>query len=1239
MSHAIRKRQNIDLIYQLLRDRPDGFTRSELAKRIGVNRATITKYMDGNDMPFIHEDGNKLKLDRLGNMIRLTFDLDEITMLHVATRLLARQTNRHNPHAASALRKLSQVVHGADENISRHISDAADRVDSDRQMRDVEYLDVLRKLTEARTRGFKLKVHYELEDGTLLPYTFSPYFIEPYAPGLTTHVIGWREPPGALRTFKVERLRQAEMLMERYTIPPDFEPEKLLEHAWGIWYTDEAPVEVALKFSSRVRRRVKETRWHRNEQSLEDLPDGGVIWRCQIAEPREMLPWIRGWGADVEVLQPDWLREELVAESRRLAKVYGVTQAPADPLLARVLRCWGKTGKGDEGFHPALYHMLDVGHVAQVLLSEPASMRWRHMLGAAFGVDQENLVEWVPWIVALHDIGKISAQFQSQNQNQKARLLSEQFVFGDRPANNHIPHATISQAFLAAEPSTLPPAFTDLWGKCVAEAMGGHHGQFVMPDAVAEVYDTLRLYEPAEWLSLRKKAAEFLGSHLLRHAPALAPAPQNASVAAAVLNGFTILCDWIGSDSRFFSAHPQAEPADYLPHSLRQAHEAAQAAGFLQPVRSPGPVAVAELFADLSVLRPLQRAIDDVPEDVLASPCLAIIEAPTGEGKTEAALALAHRIAAIRGTDEFYYALPSMATSNQMFGRLQKHLRDRLHLPTAAKLVHGQAFLVEDDLRIEPLDDAEEKGASASLEWFGPKKRALLAPFGVGTVDQAELAALNVRHTPLRLIGLAGKVVIVDEVHAYDTYMTTIIQRLLTWLRSIGSSVILLSATLPISRRNALVNAFGASLPEDTLAEPEASYPSLIVTGGGEDAPHVHVSTPSAWQPNRRMEIGALHFGDDDDAVDAKARWLLEQIKEGGCICWITNTVDRAQKLFARIDALASSDVDRSLLHAQFPLEDRLSREAQLASKYGPQGTRPQRGIVIGTQVLEQSLDLDFDVMASDLAPIDLLLQRAGRMHRHFRARPGAHSIARLWVNTTLQLAEDAISLRPDNLIYDEYILRLTWRILLGHAEMLLPRDYRPLIEAVYDAPDPEEDSPLWKAWDKLQAQQSKAYGEAKTRLLPVPDPEELFCALSARLTFEEDENGAAWIVAQTRLGQESINVIPLERLDEHTCLGPAGAMIDITKPLPRETQLQLLRRGMRISRYEVVQAVKAANAKLPASFARSALLKGYFPLWLQGGKAQLTNEKGGLTLTLDSTLGLVIRSARQLNKTAEKDE
>jgi CRISPR-associated endonuclease/helicase Cas3 len=463
--------------------------------------------------------------------------------------------------------------------------------------------------------------------------------------------------------------------------------------------------------------------------------------------------------------------------------------------------------------------------------------------------------------------------------------------------------------------------------------------------------------------------------------------------------------------------------------------------------------------------------------------------------------------------------------------------------------------------------------------------------------------------------------------------MTTIIQRLLAWLRSIGSSVILLSATLPVSRRNELAKAFGAILPlEEKIAK---GYPSLIVAGGREDAAPIHISTPRAWQPERHLHIGALHYGDDDEAVDAKARWLLEQIQEGGCVCWMSNTVERAQKLFKRVDALAPADVDRSLLHAQIPLDERLKREEQLVSQYGPQGTRPMRGIVIGTQVLEQSLDLDFDVMASDLAPIDLLLQRAGRMHRHLRERPRAHRSAWLWVNTPLQAADDVVSLRPDNVIYDEYVLRLTWRELVAHTEILLPQDYRPLIEAVYDASDPEEDDPLWKAWDKLQAQQSKAYGQARQRLLPVPDPEELFCTLSARLTFDEDESGAAWIVAQTRLGQESVNIIPLEKVDEHTCLGPSGEKLDIQRPLARETQLQLLRRSIRVSRYEVVQAIKLSHAQLPALFARSTLLKGYFPLWLQDGKCEFADAKGGLTLTLDPMLGLVTHSTRK----PEKDE
>jgi CRISPR-associated endonuclease/helicase Cas3 len=153
-------------------------------------------------------------------------------------------------------------------------------------------------------------------------YVFAPYFIEPYAVGQTTHAIGWREPPGALRTLKLERIRRIEPLDEVYEIPPDFDPRELLADAWGIWYTEGEPVEVALKFHPRVANRVRETRWHRSER-VEEQPDGSLIWRARVAEPQEMLPWIRGWGGDAQLIEPRELRNRMMGEARRLAEAYG----------------------------------------------------------------------------------------------------------------------------------------------------------------------------------------------------------------------------------------------------------------------------------------------------------------------------------------------------------------------------------------------------------------------------------------------------------------------------------------------------------------------------------------------------------------------------------------------------------------------------------------------------------------------------------------------------------------------------------------------------------------------------------------------------------------------------------------------------------------------------------------------------------------------------------------------------
>jgi predicted DNA-binding transcriptional regulator YafY len=152
-------------------------------------------------------------------------------------------------------------------------------------------------------------------------YCFCPYFVEVSAAGQAVYAIGRIEPQKEMRTFKIERVERIEMLKDAYSIPRDFDPEKLLSQAWGIWFTEADPVVIKLRFSQRVANRVRETRWHPTEQVAEQ-PDGCLLWSAAIAEPREMLPWVRGWGADVEVLEPAELREELTREAKAIAEKY-----------------------------------------------------------------------------------------------------------------------------------------------------------------------------------------------------------------------------------------------------------------------------------------------------------------------------------------------------------------------------------------------------------------------------------------------------------------------------------------------------------------------------------------------------------------------------------------------------------------------------------------------------------------------------------------------------------------------------------------------------------------------------------------------------------------------------------------------------------------------------------------------------------------------------------------------------
>lgn len=342
MNRAEEKAQRLLQIEKLLWAHPEGLTRAEIARRVGVNRSTITKYLDSDQLPpgiYETEDGTqRLMMDKDADLTRASFSLHEVMAIHLATRLLATRMDKQNPHAASALRKLGVALQRLDQNVSAHLLRSADVMDEASGFRDPVYLKVLEIMTEAWSAGRKVKLSHQMKDGRIFDYTFSPYFIEPYAVGQTAHVIGWREPPGARRTLKIERIRSAEILSERYEVPADFDAGALLREAWGIWYTDTPPVEVVLRFHPRVALRVKESRWHAS-QRIEEQADGYLLWRGRVAEPQEMLPWIRGWGADCEVVEPVTLRQEMAGEARALAERYGWQtsrgdSAPSAPSLA-----------------------------------------------------------------------------------------------------------------------------------------------------------------------------------------------------------------------------------------------------------------------------------------------------------------------------------------------------------------------------------------------------------------------------------------------------------------------------------------------------------------------------------------------------------------------------------------------------------------------------------------------------------------------------------------------------------------------------------------------------------------------------------------------------------------------------------------------------------------------------------------------------------------------------------------
>ena len=646
-----------------------------------------------------------------------------------------------------------------------------------------------------------------------------------------------------------------------------------------------------------------------------------------------------------------------------------------DKMLAYL---WAKTDKKDHArWHPLILHLLDVAASAEaILIREPEATRmW---MANRLGMSWEDAHPWFLLLISCHDLGKACPGFQCKWLNAPITGLRT-----PRSPNTKINHAFVSQIALAE--ILREKGWADDLAELVADAVGCHHGSRAAPTTLCDLEGDARAIGKDDWSQARRDIFEAL---LNVFKPSRIPTEQNLSGPGfMLLSGLTSFADWIGSDEDWF---PFGSPEDcedlhaWFQERKVRAEQCLNTIGWeSRTPLSSEPKSFEQIFG--LVPRPLQQAVTDVLA-TFEEPAILLVEAPMGEGKTEAAFYAHLELQRRFGHRGMYVALPTKATGNAMFLRTLKFLRKLgVDRKLDLQLLHGATLLNDafQDLRLSGIHDPETGGEIRAGEWFTSKKRALLSEYGVGTVDQAILPILPVRHNFVRLWGLANRVVFFDEIHAYDAYTGTLLVHLLRWLLALGSSVVLLSATLPPSIRRKLAGVVGACLPGQ-----EIGYPRLTVfhTGGVEQS---HFES----DPARRLTLRLQGIAPDLHVMRSA---LEERLVNGGMGLALVNTVQRAQELYQlfpegvplehdgqRVGKRLSDGTEVFLFHARFPANRRQAREDVVLKIFGESGSRDGTKILIATQVAEQSLDLDFDVIATDLAPIDLVLQRAGREWRH----------------------------------------------------------------------------------------------------------------------------------------------------------------------------------------------------------------------------------------------------------------
>ncbi|MFG2430449.1 CRISPR-associated helicase Cas3' [Streptomyces sp. NPDC048590] len=932
---------------------------------------------------------------------------------------------------------------------------------------------------------------------------------------------------------------------------------------------------------------------------------------------------------------------------------------------------WGKSRGLDPALppYPLVRHLLDAAamalHLWDVYLADNQRMCVAEGMGLAGELDRARAL--VGLCAGLHDIGKLSG-FQFCSPRAAQFLSSGLAVSSQQMATVRAGHDV---AGMTATAEVLEVLGYEDDGEMratarVAEIIGGHHGRFHrLDDGVWKAF-----LGDAAWAGQR--AAHATAVYDALGAPA-APGAFKAP-AAVLVTGVVILADWLVSQESYLKKRQLKLEPSLTEHFRRSQADA------VALLREAGLTPVdlkrrdfAEAYGIVGAPNPLQQSVmDELPAAAGSGRHggVMLVTAAPGDGKSETALEAERILSNIFGTYGYAFLLPTMATSDQMYNRVARTLRNQSGEDAGLTLVHSMAWLssayADEGLAREAVVtcDGDEAPAGRGRQeadmrpgrWLRGSKRPLLAQFAVGTIDQALMAVLPVRHNALRMLALSNKTFIVDEAHAYDPYMQVLLGRLLNWLGFYGVPVVLLSATLPGSVSDRLIKEYlqGAGHKSTALKRRTfpAPYPGWLYVDG-ETGSCTQMSRARQVEQARmrslrlRVDVERVVHGDKGGVANriAVIKRLLEPVatRFGGTALVVCNTVAEAQETYRQlseeIDCRSHEEGgDVQLLHARFPGDVREERTAEVTAGLGRNGPRPARRIVVATQVVEQSLDLDADIVISDLAPLSLLLQRAGRCWRHeehWQKHGYPDGIGRPeWADEPRLVVLDPLSgggRMPVQWgeVYSEHLLGKTSRKLaeIERAGIAIPGDVQELVEAAHG--DSED-----FAWNAPGSREAKNWAEHKGKETAERSMAALCAVRRARqiaelhdlhdMEGEEDE----WEVS-TRLGADSVRLLCAYAQED----GLLTFDVEGTLPLPEATTegrmpsaavRQVMRRTIPV-RADWFRGAEPESFAPPTSWAEHPMLGDLRVLRqpINRGKAQAV-KVGDKAMRLDQDLGLV---------------